>query len=118
MVRIDNLDNTFSELAVLNAAITFAAQNDDKETGADLLLRIRDVSKAVKKLEDGAKAIFDDVKTDKTFSVEGLVCLLQVNQKVDWRFKTADVKAEMGEAWWNKRCGQAISNRLLTSAIK
>ena len=110
-------DNTFMELAQLQAAIEFAGEHGDKATGADLLLRVREIGKAVKKLEDGCKAIFADVQRDNGWTIDGLACRLTVNQKVDWRFQTKAVKVEMGEPWYDARCSQVTSNRFLTLAI-
>lgn len=107
-------DQTFQELSALAAAIAFAGEHNDKATGADLLFRVREIAKAVKALDDSCKAIFEDVKLDGAYTVDGLTCRLSVNQKIDWRLKTKAVKQEMGEDWYNARCSQVTSNRLLT----
>lgn len=117
MQRIDNLDHTFAELAVLQASVDFAAKHDDREAVADMLHRIRAVKKSVAAIEDTAKKVFDDEKRNKNFKIEGLTCILTARPKIDWRLKTAEVKKEMGEPWYNKRCAQVESFALLTKDL-
>ena len=48
---------------------------------------------------------------------EGLKTALTIVEKIDWRLKTADVKAEMGEDWFLARCKQSFSRSVRTVAL-
>jgi hypothetical protein len=75
-----------------------------------------DIIDAIGALDVEAKALRDrraelvklleDVEAGR---YEGLSHALTIVEKVDWRLKTADVKAEMGEDWYNARCKQSFS---------
>ena len=88
----------------------------------DLADRLGAVKAEIADLEAREKALRDELIRRNVAEVEGADYSAAITAAVRWTLDTKAVKVEMGEAWWNARCRQAmvttVTVRVRGGAIK
>ena len=66
-------------------------------------------------LEAREKALRDELIGRGSAVVEGMLYSASITEAVRWTLDAKAVRSEMGDAWWNARCRQAV---VTTVAVK
>jgi len=66
-------------------------------------------------LEAREKALRDELIGRGSAVVEGMLYSASITEAVRWTLDAKTVRSEMGDAWWNARCRQAV---VTTVAVK
>ena len=59
-------------------------------------------------LEAREKALRDELINRKSALAEGTLYSASITEAVRWTLDAKAVRSEMGDAWWNARCRQAV----------
>ncbi len=81
----------------------------------DLADQLGTVKAEIADLEAREKALRDELIRRRLPAIEGALYAATISDAVRWTINAAAVRAEMGDAWWNARCRQAL---VTTVAVK
>jgi hypothetical protein len=77
----------------------------------DLADEIGKLCAEIADLEARRKVFREELIRRDVAEAEGALFRATVSEAVRWTIDSAEVKAEMGEAWWNARCRQSLVHR-------
>ena len=82
----------------------------------DLVDRLGALKAEIAALEAREKALRDELIRRNVPAIEGAIYDATITDAVRWTIDTKAVKAEMGAAWWDARCRQALVTTVKTTA--
>jgi hypothetical protein len=82
----------------------------------DLVDRLGALKAEIADLESREKALRDELIRRGVPAIEGALYDATITEAVRWTLDSKGVKAEMGSAWYDKRCRQSVVTTVKTTA--